>query len=136
MAMEEALIARLDAAVGMLVGSDADGDPAIKWGDRPRGVLPALVLTKVSPGRDYDHDGWDGLDEPRVQFDAWAATAEAAAELSRAVLAEMEAGADVDGVRFHAAMLDSETWSDEGEQDGGAPLFRVSQDFLFYHEEI
>lgn len=128
--MEEALVARLTA-----VATPA-GD-RVSWFERVRGdALPALTLTKVSPGREYTHDGPDGLDGPRVQIDSWAATPEDAAGLSRAVLPVMEAGADVGGVRFHPAELVGETWLAEGEQDGGAPIYRVMQDFIFYHEEL
>ena len=132
MAMEEALIARLAGAAGIaaLAGS------RISWAGRVRGdPLPCLVLHLIAPGRAWSHDGPDGLDHPRVQFDAWAATLDDALALARAVRGEMEQAASQDGVTFHPAMLASAQWTDEGEQDGGSPLFRASQDFQFYYEE-
>lgn len=132
MAMEEDLIARLgaDSAVAALVGA------RIGWGGRWReDALPVVVLTMVYPGRDYDHAGPDGLDNPRVQFDCLAQTAITAAALKRAVTACMETPATVGGTRFWNGFLEGESWIDEGEQDGGEPLFRVSLDFTFMHEE-
>ncbi len=132
MAMEEDLVARLvaDAEVSALVG---DG---VSWFERNRSdALPVLVLTKVSPGRDYTHGGTDGLDGPRVQFDCLGATMDEALALKRAVLACMEPAASVGDTQFHTAFLEGETWISQGEQDGGDPLFQLSLDFIFYHEE-
>ncbi len=132
MAMEEDLVTRLtgDTAIAALVGD------AVSWFGRARGdALPALVLGKVSPGRDYTHDGADGLDGPRVQFDCMAATADGAYALSRAVLACMETPATVGDTTFHTAFLEGENWTDQGEQDGGEALFVLALDFIFYHEE-
>jgi hypothetical protein len=89
-----------------------------------------------SPGRDYTHGGADGLDGPRVQFDVLADTDVATATLARAVCTVMQQAAEVGGTRFHEGFLEAETWIDEGEQEGGGAVFRVSQDFTFYHEEI
>lgn len=131
--MEEALVARLQLApeVAFYAGN------RVSWFGFNRGdALPAVALVKVSPGREWTHDGPDGLDRPRVQFDCRAASADAALALARAVQALVETADDVMGVRFHPAMIEREDFIDEGEQDGGAPLFRVSQDYLFYFEEI
>lgn len=133
MAMEEALLTRLTGAAGIaaLAGN------RVSWFGRQRGdAVPLVVLSKISPGREWTHTGPDGLDRPRVQFDCYAADTAAAAALGRAVQAVMETAADVAGWRFHPAMIDRDEWIDLGEQDGGAPLFRVSQDYLFYHEEL
>jgi hypothetical protein len=139
MAMEEDLVARLagDAAIGAAIGRDADDVPSISWGLPLQGASrPWLVLSKVSPGRDYTHGGADGLDGPRVQFDVLADTDVATATLARAVCTVMQQAAEVGGTRFHEGFLEAETWIDEGEQEGGGAVFRVSQDFTFYHEEI
>lgn len=130
MAMEEDLVARLtgDTAIAALVGD------AVSWGGLNRDdPVPAIVLLMVSPGRDYDHDGPTGEDEPRIQIDCYASTDVTAAALKRAVLACMEAPATVGSTKFEEGFLDVESWIDEGEQDGGAPLFRVSQDYIFLH---
>lgn len=131
MAMEEALVARLAAAPGIaaIVGDRID------WFDRPS-ALPALVLTKVDAGREWTHDGPDGLDEPRVRFECWAGTKAAVAALGRALLAEMELPADRDGTRFHEGSLEFERWDRPDDVDGGIAVFRVTMDFTFFHEEI
>ena len=142
MPMEEALIARLNGAatINTITGDGVPGPAgrqAISWFDRQRGdPLPGITLSKISPVREYDHSGPDRLDRPRVQIDCYARTSAAAAALHRAVRAEMEAGADVAGIRFHPAQLDGEGWTFDGEEDGGEPLYRASQDFLFYFEEL
>lgn len=131
MAMEEALVARLVAALGGTVGN------RVSWFERQRGDgLPALTLNPVSPGRSYAHDGPDELDGPRVQIDCWAARADTVQALRRAVRAEMETAADVAGVRFYPAFVENDTWIGADEQDSGEPLFRVILDFQFYHEEL
>ena len=137
--MEAALIARLvgAAAVNAIVAKDVAGDEAISWfGRQPKDELPALTLTLVSPGREWTHSGPDNLDRPRVQIDCWADTSTEAAALALAVRAEMEQARDQSGVRFHPAMLAGAQWADEEELDGGARIFRISQDWLFYYEEI
>lgn len=137
MSMEADLVARLiaDAGVAAVAGT------SVSWFSRNRAdELPALVLSKISPGREWSHSGPDGLDHPRVQFDSYARVQEQAQALAVAVQVLMEAGGDVVGsggtTRFHPAQLEGELWSDEGEQDGGLPLFRITQDFTFYFEEI
>lgn len=133
MPFEEALRDRLlgAPAVAAIVGE------AISWFGRDRaGGLPELTLSHITPGEDWTHDGPMALAEARVQFDAWAADADVALALKRAVKAEMQVAADMSGWRFEPAILEVEQSSDEGEQGGGDPLFRVRQDFLFFHEEI
>lgn len=131
--MEIDLVTRLtgDTAIAALVGE------AVSWFGRSRGDgLPALVLTKVSAGREYDHAGADGLDGPRVQIDCLAVTATDTVALRDAVLACMEPAATVGDTKFHNAFLEGEIWIDESEQDGGEALFQLALDFIFYHEEI
>lgn len=131
--MEEALKARLLAApaVAAIVGEN------VSWFGRDRaGGLPELTLTHVTPGEDWTHDGPMELAEARVQVDAWTADPDDALALKRAVKAEMQNAAVIDGWRFDPASLEAEQSIDEGEQGGGDPLFRVRQDFLFFHEEM
>lgn len=134
-----ALIARLNAvaAVADLVGADGEGDKAITWFTLNRGAgFPALLLSGISPGVEYTHDGPVGVEGPRVQADSYAHDPDAVEALAKAVRAAMEAGGDHDGWRFHPAQIEGEQTIDLGEQDGGKPLFRIQQDFIFYHEEL
>lgn len=133
MAMEEALVERLtgDATIAAIAGN------RVSWFWFQRGDAGArIALVKVSPGEFWTHQGPDGLPKPRVQFECRAETAVAAMALSRAVIAEMHQAADIGSVRFHPAQLVGEQFIDEGKQPGGAQFYRVSLEFLFYHETI
>lgn len=126
---------------GVTAIADLAGD-RISWFARVRGDAgPAVVLNVISAGRMWTHDGPDGLDHPRLQVDSYGETELQAVALARAVRTELEQAADValpGGVvwRFHPAMQDGEGWAHEGEQDGGAPLFRVSRDYFLYHQQF
>ncbi|HEX8555777.1 MAG TPA: DUF3168 domain-containing protein [Sphingomonas sp.] len=128
MSMEAALLTRLtgNAPIAAIVNDRVD------WFDRPT-TLPALTLTKVSPGREWTMDGPDGLDEPRIQIDAWATRKDTVGALAAAVLAEMEQERVAGDWRFHPASVEFERWSVE-DVAGVGPVFRIQQDFAFYHQ--
>lgn len=128
--MEEALVARLAASapIAAIVGNRVD------WFDRPDG-FPALVLTKAAPGREWNMDGPDGLDAPRVQGDCWALAKGTVAALARALRAEMEQPRTVGAICFHEGWLVGETWNAAEDIEGGETAFRVTMDFKFYFEE-
>jgi hypothetical protein len=107
--MRDHLLARLTTAVGSLVPA-VGAVRAISWGERIAAAgFPALVLTQVTPGREYDHGGHDGLDRPLIQIDVMTRTVGALNTLCSAVIAEMESQDDVTvggvTVRFHHAFL-------------------------------
>jgi hypothetical protein len=130
--MEEALIARLNA-----VAAVAAAGAAVAWDERPRSDgAPSIVLTLVSEGRDYTHDGPDGLDFPWVQIDFWGADAAALVPLRDAVIAEFESATDVDGIRFHAGFLESSRSSAPETLDGGVTLHRRFIEVSFHWEAI
>lgn len=125
MGMEEALVARLKAAAGGKVA----------WGERPRtGGLPVDTLAYVAPGREWTHDGPARLDRARVQIDTWAETGPAALARSRTILAAMEAADSDHGWGFHPAQLEMRSGPEPDDLDGGGKVWRVMQDFTFYHE--
>lgn len=135
--MEADLITRLKASapVAAIAGT------RIGWLALPRGTTGArLLIFMISPGREYDHDGPDGLDGPTVQIDALASTPDTALALADAVRAEIEGwpatGGETGGTRFYSAQQVGGGFTDEGEEAGGATLFRVSRDYQFFHEEI
>ena len=131
MAMEEALVARLSAATAV-AGIAWD---RISWFERPRrGGLPCVVLTMISPGREWTHGGPDGLDRPSVQFDCWAESDTAALALARAVQAEMEQPRTVSDWVFHEGALEGQQIDTPDDLAGGLKLFRVSLDFSFFHQ--
>jgi hypothetical protein len=127
--MEEALITRLAAAA-------TSADDRWSWHGRARDdAPPSGVLLKITPGEEWTHDGPDGLDRPRVRFDLYGATDQEVLTLARELKVEMRTERTVAGVKFHPAMLDAERTLDASEEEGGAGLFRIQQEYLFYFEE-
>lgn len=57
-------------------------------------------MLQVSPGKTYTHAGADPLTSPRVQFDCWGASLEAAGVIADAVIAAMEPPETVGSTRF------------------------------------
>lgn len=127
--MEETLTALLlaDTSIAALAGK------MVNWSERKQGgTFPAVVLHRVSGGRDYNMQGPSGLVQSRIQVDCWALAYPDAVKLSRAVrvaLSGYKAG-DLQG-----AFIDSERQSVEKETDGAQRYFRVSLDFLIWHAE-
>lgn len=132
--MDEALRAKLlaDAALSALV-------TRIAWEERPdarylvegKGVL---VLQMVAPGREYTHDGHDGLDDTLVQVDAWARSPSVARAIALAVIPAIEPEATVDGWVIGPAFLEAE----DGSRDelGGADIFRRRQDWRVFNSRV
>lgn len=96
-------------------------------------ALPALVLNVVSNVPEYSDEGEAGISQARVQVDCWGSTYASARALARAVKDRLSGTAEtVAGVEFSAAWV-------ELEQDlyetaaAGAPLYRVSLDFMITH---
>jgi hypothetical protein len=128
--MEEALVARLRATgdVASIAGT------RISWFERPRRAgFPCVVLTQISPGREWTHGGPDGLDRPRIRFDCWAETDTAAVALGRAVQAEMEQPRTVAGWVFHEGQIETRR-SDVDDMEGGRKAFRILLEFTFFHQ--
>lgn len=134
MAMEEDLVARLAAAAPIA----AIQEDRASWFERPRREgLPATVLTKVSPNRDYLLSGEpDGLDSPRIQFDFYADDDDDAKALARATLAEMEQARTVGDTIFHQATLEYERWPGAEDLDDGGRAYRVQMDFEIPHQPV
>lgn len=137
--MQADLLTRLGAVAGL----SALGT-RISWMERSRRVtpeFPALVATMVSPGRDWTHDGPDGLDRPRVQFDLYGKSVDQLRDLFDALRDELETAPFVDvggagGTRFHPAMLDTQRDMPAEDLSDGTRIFRISADFYFYHEPV
>jgi hypothetical protein len=121
--MDEALRAKLLANTA-LAGMVAK----IVWDERPEsGALPAVVLTLVAPGREYTHDGWDGLDATLVQVDVWAEEPTDARDIAKAIIAAIEPAEEVGGYMIGPCFLESE--SADTDTLNGKPLFRRRQDW-------
>lgn len=131
--MRTALRTRLlaDATLAGLLGQN------VAWDDRPRaGGLPALMLTQIAPGRDYTHDGPDGLDFPWVQFDLFAESAQSIDAIATALLAEMESGATAGGVRFHPGFLEGDRGMPSEVLDGNLDVKHRIMEFRFHWETV
>jgi hypothetical protein len=122
---------RADATLASLLGT------RIAWFEAGRSwtAFPQLVMQEISPGREYTHNGPDGLDGPRVQFDIYAATGTSAEAVEAALLACMEAGGTRGDTTFHPAFLEDRGMSAEDLADGQRAL-RLRMDFIFYHETV
>lgn len=113
----------------------------VVWDERPETgsfgpdkTLGIMVLTLVAPGRDYTHDGWDGLDQTLVQFDAWHRDPDAAAAIARATIGAIEVLATVNGWEIGPAFLEAD--SAERDELDGAPLFRRRQDWTVMNRPV
>ncbi len=127
--MEETLVALLlnDPGVSMAA------DKRVHWSEREQGEgFPAVVLNRISGGRDYHMEGASGLVQSRIQADCWALTYKDALKLSRAVRGALSGyrGGDTQG-----AFIEAERQSVEKEADGAQRYFRVSLDFMIWHAE-
>lgn len=96
---------------------------------------PQLVVNEVSPGRDYTHDGPDGLDGPRVQFDIWGQGIAQLEAAEAALTTLMEAGGTQGGTRFHPAFLEDRELTSE-DLANGQRVQRLRLDFIFFFETV
>ncbi|MFO6447864.1 DUF3168 domain-containing protein [Erythrobacter sp. NE805] len=110
----------------------------IAWFEASRSweAFPRLVLQEISPGREYTHDGPDGLDGPRVQFDIYAETDAGLLAGETALIAAMETTADKGGTRFGMGFLEARSSPEPGDLANDRRILRLSLDFTFYHEAL
>lgn len=123
--MEEALRAGLlaHAALAALVGE------RVHWNVRPQGRgLPAVVLHRISGGREYHMQGRSELSGALVQADCWATSYAGALALKRALIDALDALE----APFQGAFVESERDTFEAvagpEPGGGTVLHRASAD--------
>ena len=111
----------------------------ISWFEARRSwaEYPQIVMQEISPGRDYTHDGPDGLDEPRVQFDILAEDGADIEAVETALLAEMEqAGVEQGSTRFGFGFLVDRRMLDPVDLGNNRRVQRLKMDFQFFHETI
>lgn len=124
---------RADAALAAALGTRiAFFEAARSWGQ----TYPQLVLQEISPGREYTHNGPDGLDEPRVQFDIYALSGTVIETVEAALIAEMESPATTGATRFHEGFLEGRRMLDSDDLANNVRVLRMSLDFTFFHETI
>lgn len=131
--MLTALVTRLASDAGV----SAYVDDRVSVAERNEGEgLPALVITKVSPGRDYHHRGADSLFEPMVQFDCYAVSYSEARMLADEVIGAIEPAAFVNGVSFGQSFLRADRdMTPPADKAGGARIYRISLDFNIFYKE-
>lgn len=111
-----------DSAVSAIVGT------RVNWAERPQASpLPAIVLHMVSDNNGHHMAGPDGLQETRVQVDAYADSYGSVKGLQRAVRAALDgySGGNIQGI-FHAGSRDGR----DGETNEADRPHRVSLDFM------
>lgn len=86
-------------------------------------VLPAITYTRISGGQVSSLDGYSGLENPRIQVDAWAASYSGVKDLAAKIVTAMNGSAT-----FSATILsDTDFFEDE------TKIYRVSLDFSAWH---
>jgi hypothetical protein len=94
--------------------------------------LPALVINEISPGRLYVHSGPDGLENPRVQFDVYAATFAAARTIATALLHTLEQPETVGVIAFSKSILAARSGPRFEDIGGGEKPVRIRMDFFLW----
>ncbi len=119
------------------IAAKVAGGTAVSWHERPATLgFPAVVLTKITPGREWTHDGPDGLDRVRVQFDFFGLDPVALFALRAAVQAEMEQARLQGSVGFHVGMLVTDFGADPETLADGTRVYRLVQEYEFFWESL
>ncbi len=130
--MQEALRAKLLANSGVKALARE-----IVWDERNQdGPLPAIVLTLISPGREYTHDGWDGLNDSRVQVDVWAKTPAETLAVFRALVPAIEPETTILDWLIGPAFLEDDGGGESEDLGGGAKIFRRRSDWMIMNRPV
>ena len=132
--MEDALVERLRASDGVKTQLGKFGNrPSVDAGERRSdepATLPALVITKISPGKLYDQDGPGGLQRPRARVEVFGRTYGSMKDAARAVITELETRETIGGIRFHRGQLQFERDFPPEDLGGNIKIFRTVLDFF------
>lgn len=124
---------RADAGLAALCGT------RIAWFEAGRSwvrTYPQVVLTEITPGREYTHEGPDELDRPRVQFDVMAADGAGAQAVESALLAEMEGTATAGATQFHEGFLEDRRTLEPVDLGDQVRVFGLQMDFTFHWQSV
>ena len=130
--MEKALQDRLRDALTGVLGSFQDR-PTVDWNERrsnERSAFPAIVLSTVSPGREYYQDGADRTTQPRIRAEVFALSSLSVKETKKALVDEMERTSTSGSFHFRPSRLAFERDSDPETLAGGLKVFRTILDFF------
>lgn len=136
--MEKDLQDRLRDALSGTLG-EAFNRPAVDWNERKsndRSAFPAIVLTTVSPGRDYVQGGTDALKQPRIRAEIFDLTPLSVKATKAAVIEEMETNASQGATQFSRSRLAFERDTDPEDLPGGLKVFRTILDFFVPHSPL
>jgi Protein of unknown function (DUF3168) len=99
----------------------------------PQGIMAtSIVYTLISGIGDHHMDGPSGLNRPRYQIDAWAASIDAASNLADKIKERIDGLADtIENVTIQGIFFANE----REDYDDEAQLFRKSRDYLIWFEE-
>jgi hypothetical protein len=104
----------------------------------PQGVTAAsIVYTRISGDGDYTMQGPSGFVSPRIQIDAWAGSADAAANLANLVKDRLDGYRGVMGSGGGAITVHGVFIADQREDyDDAAQLHRSGRDYFIHHLEL
>lgn len=122
---------RADGGVAAALGA------RVAWFEAQRNwgrAYPQLVLEEISPGREYTHDGPDGLDRPRVQVNLLGLPENDLEAAEAAVIAAFEAGGTAGATLFHEGFVDGRRTLEPADLGDGTRVMGIAIDFLFHWE--
>lgn len=129
--MEEALTAVLlgDAALTLSIGN------RLHWGRAPQGaVRPFVILQVISADVDQTMQGRTGLEQVRLQVDAYSDRALEAKAISALVIRALEAARGTHGeTMVHSVNVDSRRDLQPDGSEGKQPVFRRQTDLMIWH---
>jgi hypothetical protein len=104
----------------------------------PQGIkVSSIVMTRVSGPGDYHMDGPSGLINARIQIDAWAPTADAAASLANLVKDRLDGYRGTMGTGGNIITVHGVFVADLREDyDDEAQLYRSGRDYFVHHLEL
>jgi hypothetical protein len=131
--LRDRLRASSDLAAVTNSGQIAWFEDARSWTDDS----DSLVLTEISPGREYTHSGPDGLDRARVQFDLRSKSGDTIETMEAALRAELEQdGVTVGSTRFGMAFQLPSRGMGTEDLGNQRRVQRLILDFEFFHETV
>lgn len=125
--MEEAIIQKLLEANSVTAIASTRIYPGLRL---QSSELPSVIINTISSDPSYSDDGYDGIDESRIQIDCIGDTYSSAKNLARAVVLELGAfSGNVSGVKFYYITLDTQKDTTDAGVGGSEYLFRTTLDF-------
>lgn len=120
--LEPKIMARLKAEVPSV-------NERVNWqGDHQGRETPYLIISEVSAGREYSHDGYSKIMRPRWQVSVYGSSYIEAKTAAKEVIAAMEGWA-ADGIRFAPVAGSVDLYEED------TKLHHIPVDFFIYYDE-